>query len=54
MKREDYKRANFMTDDQKAKMGKAVRRHDVCKELTGVQRPGKTAQDRARRTHAKD
>lgn len=50
MNREEYKRANFMSEDQKRAMGKLPRTHDNCREKTGVSRPGKTAQERARRS----
>lgn len=49
MKRDEYKRANFMSEEQKRAMGKLPRTHHNCIEKTGVARPGKTAQDRARR-----
>ena len=54
-------RAHYMTGEQKAKMGRAPRYHLNCKRLLaiynkdgdkitdGPARPGKTAQDRARR-----
>lgn len=43
-------RADYMTPSQAAKVpDRTPRRHDVMRELTGVQRPGKTAKDRANR-----
>lgn len=42
------KRADYMTAAQKAAMKNLPRTHENCKEATGVRRPGKTAQDRAR------
>ena len=44
-----YKRANFMTETQRKQLGNMPRSHENCIEKTGVARPGKTAQDRARR-----
>lgn len=46
---EKYKRANFMTETQRKQLGNMPRSHENCTEKTGVARPGKTAQDRARR-----
>lgn len=40
-------RKDFMTKDQKEKMGKFPRTHQNCIKLTGVARPGKTAKDKA-------
>jgi hypothetical protein len=40
-------RAEFMTSEQKQKMGDKTRTHFDCYEATGVCRPGKTAHDRA-------
>jgi len=45
-------RAEYMTQAQKDKMKDFPRTHDNCLDLVGVARPGKTAQDRARR-HAR-
>ena len=45
----DYKRADFMTAEQKTKLGDLPRTHANCKIYTGVMRPGKTACDHARR-----
>jgi hypothetical protein len=45
-------RAKFMTEKQRAAMGQQPRRHDLCREATGVARPGKTRQDKARRAGA--
>lgn len=42
-------RADFMTGDQKSKLGNLPRTHQNCLEKTGVKRPGKTKQDKARR-----
>lgn len=42
------KRADYMTGTQKAAMGNLPRTHQNCMEKTGVARPGKTAQDKAR------
>jgi len=42
-------RANFMTSDQKTKLGTLPRTHANCLEKCGVKRPGKTRQDRARK-----
>lgn len=44
------RRADFMTTDQKLRMGKHPRTHQNYKALTGVCRPGKTAHERAART----
>lgn len=41
-------RREYMTRDQKEKLGDQKRTHQNCKEATGVNRPGKTAQDKAR------
>ena len=53
------KRADFMTSEQKQKMGNLPRTHQNCREklgyyqgktfVEGPARPGKTAQDRWRR-----
>ena len=40
---------DFMTPAQRAKMGGSPTWHSICKEKTGVSRPGKTARDRAKR-----
>lgn len=53
-------RASFMTATQKVRMERAPRNrdgsphrsHENCMDATGVGRPGKTAQDRARRKEA--
>ena len=42
-------RANYMSEKQRAAMGQLPRRHDLCRDATGVARPGKTRQDKARR-----
>lgn len=42
------KRADFMSSEDRAALGKLPRTHQNCKEKTGVCRPGKTKQDRAR------
>ena len=44
-------RKDYMTAEQKSAMGNFARDHATCKEKTKVYRPGKTAQDRARRGH---
>jgi len=44
-------RKDYMTTEQKSAMGDLPRDHNNCKEKTKVYRPGKTAQDRARRGH---
>ena len=55
MSAERFPRKDFMTRAQRDAIGRAPRRHDVCKRrlegegLEPVGRPGKTAQDRARR-----
>ena len=41
------KRAEFMTETQKRKMGIVPRTHEACLRLVGVARPGKTAKDRS-------
>ena len=45
------KRKEFMTAEQKKKMGNLPRTHENCMDKVGVARPGKTAQDRARRSN---
>ena len=41
-------RKNYMTAHQIAKLGEDTpRRHDICREILGVARPGKTAKDKA-------
>jgi len=52
MAKDKMARENFMSREQKTKMGDLPRTHENCKMLTGVNRPGKTAQDRARRRGA--
>lgn len=42
-------RKDYMSASQKAAMGNLPRTHENCKNKTGVARPGKTAQDKARR-----
>lgn len=42
-------REDFMTSDQKAKLGNLPRTHQNCLEKTGVKRPGKTKQDKSRK-----
>jgi hypothetical protein len=49
MAKSTQKRADFMTPQQKSQMGNHPRTHANCKALTGVSRPGKTAQERANR-----
>lgn len=41
-------RSDYMTQSQKSSMGNLPRTHENCKDRTGVKRPGKTAQDKAR------
>lgn len=41
-------RQDYMTESQKKAMGNLPRTHQNCFEKTGVRRPGKTAQDRAK------
>lgn len=41
------KRADFMTAKDKAALGMRPRTHQNCFELTGKNRPGKTAHERA-------
>ncbi len=43
------KRADFMTSKDKEAMGKFPRTHQNCLAKTGKARPGKTAQERARK-----
>ena len=43
------KRAEFMSAAQRNKMGVQPRTHEACLRLVGVARPGKTAQDKARK-----
>jgi|PlaIllAssembly_1097288.scaffolds.fasta_scaffold08811_9 hypothetical protein len=45
-------RAKYMTEKQRAAMGQQPRRHDLCRDATGVARPGKTRQDKARRAQS--
>ena len=40
-------RCDFMSQEQKTKMGKLPRTHENCLKETGVARPGKTAKDKA-------
>lgn len=52
-----YAREKFMTPEQRRQMsainnGNSPRTHTFCHAMTGVNRPGKTAQDRARRIKA--
>ena len=42
-------RADFMSEQHKAAMGKMPRTHANCLAKTGVARPGKTAHDRAKK-----
>jgi hypothetical protein len=55
MSADKFPRKDFMTRAQRDAIGRAPRRHDLCKKLLEgagleqVGRPGKTAQDRARR-----
>lgn len=46
------KRADYMTAEQKKKMGELPRTHENCLKLTKVARPGKTAHDRAKRNRS--
>lgn len=41
-------RRQYMTSDQASKLGNQARTHQNCLEATGVARPGKTKQDKAR------
>jgi len=43
------KRETFMNAADKKAMGNLPRTHENCRDKTGVARPGKTAQDKARR-----
>ena len=43
-------RREFMSDTDKIAMGNKPRNHGICKKLTGVMRPGKTAKDKFKRT----
>ncbi len=45
------KRAAYMTEAQKQKMGAMPRTHEICLRLVGVKRPGKTASDKAKKGH---
>lgn len=42
-------RKHYMNSKDTVAMGDAPRDHGICKDKTGSYRPGKTAQDRARR-----
>lgn len=42
-------RAEYMTAEQKKKMGNLPRTHENCIDKTSVARPGKSKQDRARK-----
>ena len=42
-------RAEYMKSSDRTKMAGLKRDHSICLDKTGVRRPGKTAQDRARR-----
>lgn len=42
-------RKDFMTASASHELGNLARTHQNCLEKTGVARPGKTAQERARR-----
>lgn len=42
-------RKYFMNQGWQSAMGNKPRTHKTCKDITGVQRPGKTARDRALR-----
>jgi hypothetical protein len=44
-------RASFMSDADKKAMGNLPRTHQNCFGKTGKNRPGKTAQERARKGH---
>lgn len=46
-------RASYMSEKDKKAMGDAPRTHQNCRDKTGVNRPGKTACDRARKEKAK-
>lgn len=50
-RRKKMKRADYMTASQKKAMGNLTRTHSNCKDKTGVRRPGKTAQDKAKLGH---
>lgn len=43
----------YMTDDQRRKLGKLPTTHMNCKDATGVSRPGKTARDKAKMSDAR-
>ena len=44
------RREQYMGGEQRNVLpGTLPRRHDICRARTGVNRPGKTAQERARR-----
>jgi len=45
-------RAEFMSPKDRESLGDLPRTHQNCTEKTGKARPGKTAQDRHRRTRA--
>jgi hypothetical protein len=55
MSADKFPRKDFMTRAQREAIGRAPRRHDLCKKLlegqglAPVGRPGKTRQDHARR-----
>lgn len=42
-------RKEYMTAEQKRKMGNMPRTHEICERLTGVKRPGKSAKDKDRK-----
>lgn len=52
MSKEIKARKEYMRPKDVAAMGHLPRSHENCLTKTGVMRPGKTAQDRARRSHA--
>lgn len=52
MAKSSQKRADFMTPFQRSMMGSHPRTHANCQSLTGVSRPGKTAQERANKKAA--
>ena len=45
----ELKRADFMSEKDKKAMGALPRTHKNCMDKTGKARPGKTAQERAKR-----
>lgn len=49
VKRKVGERRDYMTSDQRTKMGDGKRTHQYCQDKTSVARPGKTAHDRAKK-----